>query len=77
MSALVGFWMHPDAVYLSPAPLYHTAPSVWSMQTQAGGITTVVLEKFDAEGALDAIAEAPGHARPVRPGDVHPDAETA
>jgi fatty-acyl-CoA synthase len=47
--------MHPDAVYLSPAPLYHTAPSVWSMQTQAGGITTVVLEKFDAEGALDAI----------------------
>ncbi|MCP9272366.1 fatty-acid--CoA ligase FadD4 [Mycolicibacterium arenosum] len=55
MAALVGFWMHPDTVYLSPAPLYHTAPSVWSMQTQAGGITTVVLEKFDAEGALDAI----------------------
>ncbi len=56
MSALVSFWMHPDAVYLSPAPLYHTAPSVWSMQTQAGGITTVVMERFDAEGALDAIA---------------------
>ncbi len=55
MAALVSFWMHPDAVYLSPAPLYHTAPSVWSMQTQAGGITTVVMEKFDAEGALDAI----------------------
>jgi long-chain acyl-CoA synthetase len=55
MAALVGFWMHPDAVYLSPAPLYHTAPSVWSMQTQAGGITTVVLEKFDPQGALDAI----------------------
>ena len=56
MAALVAFWMRPDAVYLSPAPLYHTAPSVWSMQTQAGGITTVVMEKFDAEGALDAIA---------------------
>jgi long-chain acyl-CoA synthetase len=55
MSALVGFWMHPQTVYLSPAPLSHTAPSVWSMQTQAGGITTVILEKFDAEGALDAI----------------------
>jgi long-chain acyl-CoA synthetase len=55
MSALVGFWMHPDAVYLSPAPLYHTAPSVWSMSVQAGGITTVVLEKFDPEGCLDAI----------------------
>lgn len=55
MSALVGFWMQPDSVYLSPAPLYHTAPSVWSMQTHAAGITTVVLEKFDAEGALAAI----------------------
>ncbi|MGH3521838.1 MAG: AMP-binding protein, partial [Mycobacterium sp.] len=55
MSALVGFWMHPDAVYLSPAPLYHTAPSVWSMSVQAGGITTVVMEKFDPEDCLDAI----------------------
>jgi long-chain acyl-CoA synthetase len=55
MSALVGYWMDPDAVYLSPAPLYHTAPSVWSMSAQAGGITTVVMEKFDAEGTLDAI----------------------
>ena len=56
MAALVGFWMPPEAVYLSPAPLYHTAPSVWSMQVQAAGITTVVLEKFDPEGTLDAIA---------------------
>ena len=55
MAMLIGFWMHPDAVYLSPAPLYHTAPSVWSMQTQAAGITTVVLEKFDPVGALEAI----------------------
>jgi long-chain acyl-CoA synthetase len=55
MSALVGFWLDRDAVYLSPAPLYHTAPSVWSMSVQAGGITTVVMEKFDAEGTLDAI----------------------
>jgi len=55
MSALVGFWMHPETVYLSPAPLYHTAPSVWSMTVQAGGITTVVLEKFEPEGCLDAI----------------------
>ena len=56
MSALVGFWMDADAIYLSPAPLYHTAPSVWSMTVQAAGLTTVVMEKFDAEGALDAIA---------------------
>src|SRR3954462_6310962 len=42
MAGLIGFWMTPDAVYISPAPLYHTAPSVWSMQTLAAGITTVV-----------------------------------
>jgi len=56
MKMLISFWMNPEAVYLSPAPLYHTAPSVWSMQVQAEGITTVVMEKFDAEGCLDAIA---------------------
>jgi acyl-CoA synthetase (AMP-forming)/AMP-acid ligase II len=55
MAALVSFWLDPDAIYLSPAPLYHTAPSVWSMQIQAAGITTVVLEKFDAQGCLEAI----------------------
>src|ERR1700720_3103469 len=55
MSALVGFWLDPDAVYVSPAPLYHTAPSVWSMTIQSAGITTVVLEKFDPEGCLDVI----------------------
>lgn len=55
MSMLVSFWLEPEAIYLSPAPLYHTAPSVWSMTIQAAGITTVVMEKFDAEGCLDAI----------------------
>jgi len=56
MGALVGFWMNPDGIYLSPAPLYHTAPSVWSMTMQAAGIPVVVMERFDAEGALDAIS---------------------
>jgi len=55
MSALVDFWLDPEAVYLSPAPLYHTAPSVWTMTIQAAGITTVVMQKFDAQGCLDAI----------------------
>ena len=55
MAMLVEYWMGPDAVYLSPAPLYHTAPSVWSMQALAGGLTIVVLEKFDPEVALEAI----------------------
>lgn len=56
MSALVGFWMDDKTVYLSPAPLYHTAPSVWSLTVLAAGLTTVVMEKFDPEGTLDAIA---------------------
>lgn len=56
MTALVALWANPDGVYLSPAPLYHTAPSVWSMTMQAAGIPVVVMERFDAEGALDAIA---------------------
>ncbi|OSC41981.1 fatty-acid--CoA ligase FadD4 [Mycobacterium decipiens] len=55
LSALLDFWLDADSVYLSPAPIYHTAPSVWSMGVQAAGITTVVMEKFDPEGALDAI----------------------
>jgi long-chain acyl-CoA synthetase len=44
-----------ESVYLSPAPLYHTAPSYWSMTVQALGGTTVVMEKFDPEQALAAI----------------------
>ena len=44
-----------EAIYLSPAPLYHTAPSFWSLSVQSMGGTTVVMEKFDAESALDAI----------------------
>ena len=56
LAAIVAFWASPDAVYLSPAPLYHTAPNVWSMSMPAAGIPVVALERFDAEGALDAIA---------------------
>lgn len=56
LGAIVDFWANRDGVYLSPAPLYHTAPNVWSMCMQASGIPVVVMERFDAEGALDAIA---------------------
>jgi long-chain acyl-CoA synthetase len=44
-----------DSVYLSPAPLYHAAPLHYSMAVQRLGATVVVLEHFDAEGALAAI----------------------
>ena len=52
---LAVFGITGDSVYLSPAPLYHTAPSYWSMSVQALGGTTVVMEKFDAEQALECI----------------------
>jgi long-chain acyl-CoA synthetase len=51
--ALLGF--SREMIYLSPAPLYHAAPLGWSMAVQTLGGTVVVMEKFDAEGALSAI----------------------
>jgi acyl-CoA synthetase (AMP-forming)/AMP-acid ligase II len=42
-------------VYLSTAPLYHTAPLKFGMAVQAAGGTVVILEKFDAAAALTAI----------------------
>ncbi|RJL31836.1 acyl-CoA synthetase [Bailinhaonella thermotolerans] len=45
----------PGSVYLSPAPLYHAAPLRYCMTFQRLGATIVVMERFDAEGALAAI----------------------
>jgi long-chain acyl-CoA synthetase len=42
-------------MYLSPAPLYHTAPLMWTMGVHAMGGTTVVMEKFDPEETLRLI----------------------
>jgi long-chain acyl-CoA synthetase len=56
MPLLMAVGLTGEATYLSPAPLYHTAPSFWSLSVQSLGGTTVVMEKFDAESALDAIA---------------------
>ena len=44
-----------DTVYLSPAPLYHSAPLVYCMATHRLGGTCVVMESFDAERCLAAI----------------------
>ncbi|MDH3705218.1 MAG: acyl-CoA synthetase [Acidimicrobiia bacterium] len=44
-----------DTVYLSPAPMYHAAPVVTSTLVHRCGGTVVVMERFDAEGALAAI----------------------
>ena len=44
-----------DSVYLSPAPLYHSAPLRFCAQFQRVGATVVVMENFDAEASLAAI----------------------
>ncbi len=44
-------------VYLSPAPLYHAAPLRFCLAFQQLGAAVVVMERFDAEQALDVIAE--------------------
>ena len=49
------FGIDADAVYLSPAPLYHAAPLRFCMAAHRIGATVVVMEKFDPEGALAAI----------------------
>jgi long-chain acyl-CoA synthetase len=50
-------WKRFDAasVYLSTAPMYHSAPVRWTMQVLRAGGCCVVLERFDAEAALVAI----------------------
>ncbi len=42
--------------YLSPAPLYHSAPLAFVTSVQAYGGTVVMMEKFDPAHALDLIA---------------------
>ena len=44
-----------DDVYLSPAPLYHTAPVVFSSMVHRVGATAVVLERWDPTACLEAI----------------------
>jgi fatty-acyl-CoA synthase len=44
-----------DAVYLSPAPLYHGAPLVFSMSWQRMGATVIVMDKFDPRLYLELV----------------------
>ncbi|WP_041939722.1 MULTISPECIES: acyl-CoA synthetase [Frankia] len=45
----------PDTVYLSPAPIYHAAPLRFGGWVHRHGGTVVLMDRFDAEGALAAI----------------------
>jgi fatty-acyl-CoA synthase len=43
------------SVYLCPAPLYHSAPLVYSMSMQRLGAAVVVMERFDPRRCLELI----------------------
>jgi fatty-acyl-CoA synthase len=45
----------PGSVYLSPAPLYHSAPLVYSMSMLRLGATVVIMESFDPATCLALI----------------------
>lgn len=51
------FGFDESTTYLSPAPLYHSAPLGFTTATQAIGGSVVVMEKFDAAEALRAIEQ--------------------
>lgn len=55
-------WLHnyydfdENSIFLSPAPLYHAAPLMFSMTVHRLGGTVVLMERFDAGACLAAIA---------------------
>lgn len=50
------FGFTDNSVYLSPAPMYHAAPLRFTMAAQSVGSTAVVMEHFDPEEFLAAVA---------------------
>jgi len=49
------FLADADSVYLSPAPLYHSAPIGFCTAVQSLGGTVVMMERFDPREALQAL----------------------
>ncbi len=49
--------MDGDSIYLSPAPLYHSAPLGAALMAGGLGATTIIMERFDEEGFLQEIQE--------------------
>jgi fatty-acyl-CoA synthase len=51
------FGIDENTVYLSPAPLYHAAPLHYNNLMLSLSATSVIMEKFDAERALQLIEQ--------------------
>jgi long-chain acyl-CoA synthetase len=57
LSLGAAFGFGEETVYLSPAPLYHAAPLHYNMMVLYQGGTSVVMETFDPESALQLIEQ--------------------
>ena len=55
--ARLAFGFNTATVYLSPGPIYHAAPLRFCGAVQALGGTVVMMKRFDAEQALQAIGD--------------------
>src|SRR5580704_8670544 len=55
--ARLAFGFNEDTIYLSPGPIYHAAPLRFCGAVQALGGTVVMMKRFDAEQALQAIQD--------------------
>jgi acyl-CoA synthetase (AMP-forming)/AMP-acid ligase II len=53
LTSLIG--TDSNSVFMTPAPLYHTAPIMWTMAVLRLGATVVLMTKFDAECCLALI----------------------
>ncbi|MXZ78200.1 MAG: acyl-CoA synthetase [Acidimicrobiia bacterium] len=49
--------MSEDSVYLSPAPLYHSAPLMWNAGLHELGGTLVIMDRFDPESFLAYVEQ--------------------
>ncbi|MCB1644437.1 MAG: AMP-binding protein [Pseudomonadales bacterium] len=55
---LLNLWHYrEDMIYLSPAPLYHSAPQAAVNLTIRMGGTVIIMEKFDPETYLNLVSE--------------------
>jgi long-chain acyl-CoA synthetase len=55
---LTNLWRYrPDMIYLSPAPLYHSAPQAAVGLTVRMGGTAVIMERFDPERYLQLVEQ--------------------
>lgn len=46
-----------DSIYLSPAPLYHSAPLTFTLAFMSSGMTCIIMQHFEAEAALKVIEQ--------------------